>query len=145
MLIWTTNIGCISAYSLLFILLVFLSFILKTEKYRLICFSWTPLQCCNIASGSVEHKFWKWSLMDFLFFFFFLAACGCLQAVQLLCEYKCPINIKDLVRTSFPIGYLRAFTTLHSSQSQVQQFKAILCFYFFMDFSGRGSSFCSLP
>ncbi|KFP84075.1 Ankycorbin, partial [Acanthisitta chloris] len=38
------------------------------------------------------------SCLSFLKFYliFFLAACGCLQATQLLCEHKCPINLKDL-------------------------------------------------
>jgi len=116
MLIWTTNIGCISAYNLLFI---------RKKGFN-------GLSCLSFL---------------FCLFFFFVASCGCLQAVQLLCEHKCPINIKDLVRTSSPVvhfSYFRAFTILHSSQSQVQQFKVMLCLYFYLDFSGGGSSPCGL-
>lgn len=32
-----------------------------------------------------------------------LAAQGCLQAVQVLCEHKSPINLKDLVSTRRPL------------------------------------------
>lgn len=32
-----------------------------------------------------------------------LAAQGCLQAVQVLCEHKSPINLKDLVSTRWPL------------------------------------------
>lgn len=35
--------------------------------------------------------------------FFLSAAQGCLQAVQVLCEHKSPINLKDLVSTRWPL------------------------------------------
>lgn len=101
------------------------------------------MQYCKWEVGNTGFKkSVSWTFM--LVFLFLLAACGCLQAVQLLCEHKCPINVKDLVRTSSPIVHFKAFTSCFS-QSQVSQFKAILLLYFILDFSGREKSFCSLP
>lgn len=111
------DVGYICAYNLLFILFCLSVLPFKREKSSLVCFL-VP----HYSAAVLQEKAWTNilkmvfnELSCLSFFFFFAATCGCLQAVQLLCEHKCPINVKDLVRTSSPVAcfrYFRDFTTL---------------------------------
>ncbi|OXB79158.1 UNVERIFIED_CONTAM: hypothetical protein H355_006617 [Colinus virginianus] len=76
---------------------VCLSFPLKNRERQFNLFSLNPtivLQYHMCKCGTQIKK--KMKFNGFSCFLLLLATCGCLQAVQLLCEHKCPINIKDL-------------------------------------------------